>query len=136
MVRVLVDTNVIVSAAIKGGTPRKIWSAFRKSKIRLVFSSSMLGELIKVFKRSKFTNLISEDEAKKILLFIKLFAEFIEPTAKTTICRDPADNHILATASSAEADFIVTGDKDLLVLKSFRKIPVITPKEFIKRLKK
>jgi hypothetical protein len=131
MLRVVVDTNVIVSSALKGGLPRKIWIAFREGKITLVLSSSMLEELIKVFRRPKFANLISKEETKKILLFIELFAEFVEPTMNITLCRDSADNHILSTAFSAKANFIVTGDKDLLSIKTFHKIPIITPKGFL-----
>ena len=135
MVRIALDTNVIVSAVVRGGIPRKIWSAFKEGQITLIFSFSMLEELKRVFKKSKFTNIINEEEAKKILLFIELFAEFIElPAVKISVCRDPADNHILLAASSGKADFIVTGDKDLLVLKSFRKIPIITPRELLKIL--
>lgn len=135
MLRILLDTNVIVSAIVKGGAPRKIWLAFKEEQISLIFSISMLEEPQRVLRRPKFANIINEEELKKILLFIELFAEFTELCPKEiSICRDPADNHILLTADSGRADFIVTGDKDLLVLKTFRRIPIITPRKLLKIL--
>lgn len=136
MVRAVVDTNVIISGSLKPGNPRKIWSAFKSGKCRFVLSSSMLRELNVVLQRPKFHNLINEDGRKEIVLYLELLAELIEPAEAVTICRDPEDNHILSCALKAEVDFIVTGDKDLLTLKSFRGIPIVKPKEFLARLKK
>ena len=136
MVRVVVDTNVIVSGSLKPGKPRKVWSAFKSGRCSFVLSSSMFREILSVLPRTKFHNLIGKEERKEIILYLELFAEFIDPAETVEICRDPEDNHILATASEAKADFIVTGDKDLLVLKSFRSIPIIKPKDFIIRLRK
>ncbi len=57
--------------------------------------------------------------------------EFIEPKIEITECRDPKDNKFLELAVAGNADCIVTGDKDLLVLDPFRNIRIITPKEFL-----
>ncbi|OGX21637.1 MAG: putative toxin-antitoxin system toxin component, PIN family [Omnitrophica WOR_2 bacterium GWC2_45_7] len=134
MVRVVVDTNVLISAALKGGSPRKIWNKFLEGEIILVFSMSMLEEVAKTLRKSKFADLISEEETKRILIFLELFGEFIEPTVHVTACRDNADNHILAAALSARTDFLVTGDKDLLSLKTFPSTAIIPPAEFLKLL--
>lgn len=134
MVRAVVDTNVTISAALCAGTSRKIWLSFQEGKISLIFSSSMLEELTRTFRKPKIAKLINEDEAKKMLLFIELFAEFVEPSKEILLCRDPADNHIIATALAAKANFIISGDDDLLSLKS-PPISIITPKKFVEYLK-
>jgi putative PIN family toxin of toxin-antitoxin system len=136
MVRAVVDTNVIISGAIKLGIPREIWSAFKSGDCKLVLSSSMFMELSGVLQRPKFHNLIGEGGRKELLLYLELFAEVVEPTDSVTVCRDPKDNHILSCAVKAGVDFIVSGDDDLLVLKTFRGIPILKPKEFLTRLKK
>jgi len=136
MVRAVVDTNVIISGGIKPGNPRKVWEIFKSGECRLVLSSLMFRELNEVLQRPKFHKFIKKEDRKEIILYLELFAEFVEPTETIAICRDPEDDHILSCALKAEVDFLVTGDKDLLALKSFRGIPIVKPREFLNRLRK
>jgi len=68
-------------------------------------------------------------------MLIRKKAQVVNPAHKITLCRDPRDNLVLECALAGKADFIVTGDEDLLVLKKFKSISIITPKNFIKHLK-
>ena len=74
---------------------------------------------------------ITKEEIDELTEHISRKAQKVESTAKIDICRDPKDNIVLECAAAGKADFIVTGDKDLLALKSFRKIRIITPRKFL-----
>lgn len=134
MVRAILDANVIISALIQSGIPRKIWLAFKNGRFALVISHLLFQEILITVTRPKFHNIINEFDRKEVAFFIELFAEFIEPKKTIQICRDPADNHILACG--LEADLIVSGDKDIIVLKNSFPIPILTPREFMERLDK
>lgn len=134
MVRAVIDTNVIVSGLIKPGVPRKIWLAFKSGGCRFILSPSIFAEIAAVLQRPKFQGLICEEARKELLLYLELNADFVEPENPVIACRDPEDNHILACAEASKAGYIVTGDKDLLILKSFHGIPIITPRTFLAKL--
>lgn len=136
MAKAAVDTNVIVSGLLGKGNPRKIWQAFKRGEFTLVLSPLMFEEIVSVLPRPKFRNLIDNRDREEVVLFLESFAEFIVPTKLVSVCRDSEDNHILACALESQVDFIVSGDKDLLCLGSFQNIPIITPKDFLTRLKK
>jgi uncharacterized protein len=79
----------------------------------------------------KFNKYASLIKRTNMLNDIEKEALFIEPVVKIAECRDPNDNKFLELAVAGNADYIVTGDKDLLVLNPFRNIRIITPKEFL-----
>lgn len=135
---VVIDTNIFISAVI-GKTksiPKTIIDALYERKFSLIISLPLIRELKETLRDPKFKGLIKEDEAKILVEFIKNEAKIIQPTQKINIARDPKDNVILecAVASHPKPSFIVTGDKDILALKRYQHIPIITPKEFLKKL--
>ncbi|MBM3254308.1 MAG: putative toxin-antitoxin system toxin component, PIN family [Candidatus Omnitrophica bacterium] len=136
VVKAVVDTNVIVSGLLCKGNPRRIWKALRDEKFTLVLSPLMFEEIAMVLSRPKFHNLISDEERKEVTIFLESSAEFIIPKKSISICRDPEDNQILACALEGGANFIITGDKDLLSLNPFKNISIISPKDFINYLGK
>ncbi len=134
MLNAIVDTNVVVSGLLKGGASRQIYSAFKTGEFNLILSNIMFEEIMHVLGRRKFQNLITPEERKELAYFLQAKASFVAPLDSISICRDPEDNHILACAVEARADFIVTGDKDLLILNPFRGISILTPAKFLKLL--
>ena len=125
----VVDTNVFVSALAGSRTCKRIIDLFRADTFELVISIDLISEIAAVLARPKFD--FDQSNIEKILRFLKYKATKVSVTEKISVCRDPADNIILECAVSGKADFIVTGDKDLLTLKSFRKIPIVTPRKFL-----
>ena len=127
--KVVFDTNILIAAFITEGICAKLLLRARKKQFHLLICPFILREfehtLAKKIKAGK-------DEVKDALELISEAAkETIHPTSEVTgVCRDADDNNILACALAAEADYIVTGDKDLLELKSYRGIKIITPKGF------
>lgn len=129
----VIDTNVIVSGLLTKGTCRELISLLKNNKFILAISPILFEELKFVIGKEKFQLLMNEDDKEGIISFIKSHALFFEPKIKLKLCRDTKDNKILETAITAKADFIVTGDDDLLSIKGFS-TPIITPKEFLKIL--
>lgn len=136
MADVVIDANVLISGLLKGGTPRRIYLAFKRGEFNLILSSTMFEEIMHVLGCRKFQNLINSEERKELAYFLQTKAKFVTPIESISICREPEDDHILACAVEAKADSIVTGDKDLLVLNPFRDISILTPAKFLKLLRK
>lgn len=132
-VKVVIDSNIIVS--ILKGSPRlsPIYTAFKEGRFKLVISAGILKELAAVLYRPSLK--IEPNDIKELFRLIKFKALRVKPRIQLiNACRDPKDNFILELAIEARADFIVSSDKDLIVLKNFQKIPIITPDQFLNKL--
>ena len=126
--RFVFDTNVIVSAALlAGAVPRQ---ALDKAldKGRILISVPVLLELAEVLSRKKLNKYLLEEERMRFLVALLKEAELVEITEVITDCRDVKDNKFLELAVSGKADYIVSGDEDLLVLSPYRGIPILTPR--------
>jgi len=122
------DTNVFVAAFVTEGVCAKLLGRARQKQLNLVISPFILKEfenvLLKKFSASK----------EQIRTAAKLISEATQTVSHAPmvsgICRDPDDDQILSCALSAKADYLVTGDKDLLELKEFHGIRILTPAAF------
>jgi uncharacterized protein len=129
--RLVFDTNIIISAMLfEGSKPSKAFSVGIKQGV-ILFSSSTLSELENVLWRKKFDPYISHEKRKQFLFSFILYSTPVEINETITECRDPKDNKFLELAVCGKADFIISGDKDLLVLSPFRNIQILTPHNFI-----
>ena len=130
-VKVTLDTNIIISAIGFGGLPRNILELILVDKIKAVTSNILLAELEDVITK-KFPNLAFEFE----LLNKKIRKNFqiVKPKEHLKVVRDEDDNKVLEAAIEGKCQYIVTGDKDLLELDSFRGIKILTPEQFLKIL--
>jgi len=90
-------------------------------------SLKTLEELRHVLNRKKFDRYIDSEAKKDFLVVLVGGSNLVEPTSEITVCRDPKDNMILELAVTGKANFIITGDDDLLVLNPFQKIQIVTP---------
>ena len=129
--RFVLDTNLIVSAALLEKSVAR--QAFEVALLQgsILISESLQAELSEVILRDKFDRYLS---AEKRLRFLTSFISLAVPTAvpqSITICRDPKDNMILDLAVCGQASYILTGDKDLLVLHPFRDISILSPHDFL-----
>jgi putative PIN family toxin of toxin-antitoxin system len=129
------DTNVMISAILSSNSvPRQAFNfAFNNGIILL--SDSVKNELIEVLSRAKFAKYITTE--KRNLFLFQLFrkAKFVNIIEEIKECRDEKDNKFLELAVNGKADFIVTGDQDLLVLNPFRDISIISPKLLLQTIK-
>lgn len=91
----------------------------------------MLGEFIEVAQRPKFKKYFSSADLDELLIQIGYHAIFVDIKENVNICRDPKDNFLLALAQTSKATHLITGDKDLLSLKSFGKTKIVTMAGFL-----
>ena len=126
------DNNVLVSAALLGGVPRQAFDKLLDNGMVLV-SVSVLLELADVLNRAKFDKYVTHGERMRFMVSFLKVAEMVEISETIIACRDPKDDKLLELMVSGNADFLVTGDKDLLVLNPFRGVEIITPREFLDR---
>ncbi len=127
---IVVDTNVIVSAFLWGGTPRRLLDAAEAQHFELFTSRALIAELEDVLSRDKFALPLSRTRFSSAYLLARYtqLATLIAP-AEIAVpeLRDPKDLLVLAGALGARAQAIVSGDADLRVLGNFREIPVFSP---------
>ncbi len=128
MFRVVLDTNVLVSAIISDGKSRELLKKGIAKQYSLVLSDLIIKELIDVMRRPKFD--ISEDELQRTILALIRTAEVVNVKTKIkAVKEDPKDDMIIETAIDGCADVIVTGDNHLLALTTFKGIKIITVEE-------
>ena len=97
----------------------------------LLVSDASAGELVEVLQRPKFDKYADRYDRDAFLSSLLQLAVHVSINLEITACRDPKDNIILELAVSGNADYIITGDADLLVLNPFRGIAIVTPAEFL-----
>ena len=133
--RLVLDTNVQVSAFLWGGIPSRLIELAGEIEIDLYTSRVLLAELSEVLHRRKFTKPIQATgfTAAEIVKHYQRLAHRVTVRQLTQqISRDADDDQVLACALAAKADFIVSGDKDLLTLKVFQEIPIVTAAEAVR----
>ena len=130
--RVVLDTNVLVSAlAYPGSIPGRILSAWRESGFDLVLSRYILDEMVRVLPRLPRI-MLTPAEVRDLADSFLFMAEMVEPDDEwDQALRDPADQLVLGTLRASRADYLVTGDKDLLALGE--RYPILTPAIFWER---
>lgn len=123
--RIVLDTNVLVSALINPGKPRKIFETTLAGKHRLVTSEPMLKELARIVSEEKVRRYITSQQAKGFERLVADVASIVDIKSRFNVLnRD--DDMVLRTAYDGRARIIVTGDGHLLGLKSFRGIGILT----------
>lgn len=130
MHRVIVDTNLWISFLITKDFS-KLEELIISNKIQLLFSAELLEEIATVMKRPKFQKYFSKKDTLYLELIISNYADFIDVKSYVDICRDKKDNFLLALAKDRNADFLITGDKDLLAIKQIANTSIITITEFL-----
>ena len=128
--RVVIDTNVLISGTLWGGKPGLVIEQYRQNKFIILISPFILAELANFLEEYH----IKKKERETILNEFKNKSIKIIPPKMVNICRDKRDNQILDLCLAGKADFLITGDKDLLSLKKFGKTKILKPKEFLKLL--
>lgn len=134
--KVVLDTNVLVSSLLFKGELSEIISFLKKNAIILLFSEETLKEFIKVLHYPKFD--LSEDEIDYIIhIEIMPYSEMNKVNFKLEerLCNDKEDEKFLELAISSKADYVVSGDKEILKLEEIHGIKINSPKRFLQILK-
>lgn len=127
--KVVLDTNVIISGIFWSGPPYECINRWRHKKMTVICSAGILEEITAVLVEFK----MPEDQINSWREFITQNSVIVQPKNKVDICSDKGDNKFLEAAETGKADYIITGDKHLLTLKEHKGIWIVTPQEFIKK---
>ncbi len=133
-IKIVIDTNIYISAIFWGGKPREIVDLGRDEKI-LIFTSSEIENEIAEKLRTKFR--LDEDEIKNILLDFSIFTIPTEVSMNVdAVSEDPEDNKFIECALTCNADYLVSGDRHLLKIKEYAGIKILRASEFLSTISK
>lgn len=131
LIKVVLDTNVLISAILFGGNPAQILYSVIEEKILAITSPILTSELKEVFNK-KFS--LKETDFKLTFKNIDEIFITVQPKKIVNISRDGDDNRVLEAAFEGGCSYIITGDKDLLDLKIYKNIKIVTPEAFLSAL--
>ena len=131
--RLVIDTNILISALLSGTSlPAHLVVLWREGRFDLLTSAEQLDELMRVTRYPKIRERLAPALAGRLINELRDVAIVVSDLPVVSVSPDPYDNYLLAMASAGVADFLVTGDKrDLLELKLFEGIRIITVREFL-----
>ncbi len=132
VLRLVADTNTVVSALLWRGTPHRLFEAIETGELTFFTSRALLEELADVLPRRKLARAVQATGKTLGTLFDEYedLAQLVQSRAlRRPVGRDPDDEAVIACAVAARADLIVSGDKDLLVLKAYRRIRIVNAAE-------
>jgi putative PIN family toxin of toxin-antitoxin system len=132
--KVIIDTNIWISFLITKNL-RVLDKRITAKAIRIVFSLELIEELLAVVNRPKFKKYFHKDDVENLIDLFDVYGDLFDVNSQISICRDKKDNFLLALAKDSEADYLLTGDKDLLELKAFGTTKIVKVSDYLKRLK-
>jgi putative PIN family toxin of toxin-antitoxin system len=131
--KIIIDTNLWISFLITKSYNR-IDDLIIDKKIRIIFSEELLSEFIKVIQRPELAKYFTKNDLEELLELFDFYGDFIEVKSRIKQCRDPKDNFLLSLAIDSKADYLLTGDNDLLEIKEIGKTKILTITEFLKKI--
>lgn len=132
--RLVVDTNLWISFLISNRL-RKLDSLLLLEKLHFVFSKELLDEINSTITKPRLQKYFSASTFDEMLLTLEPYIEIVNVKSKIKLCRDPKDNFLLALSKDGKADYLLTGDKDLLDIRKFGKTTITTVTRFLEETK-
>ncbi len=134
MLNIVVDTNQFLSGFIYHGMIKVVFDLILDNKLKLYVSPALKTEILE--KLEKFE--INEHAQNEVMYFMETRGILIEPTVKVDVCRDKKDNFLLELSEEAQANYLITRDKDLLDLpeQRWKETHIIKPEAFLHTLRK
>ena len=134
--RLVLDTNVIVSAFLRGGKPGSLLELAIAKRVELITSPPLMDELADVLSRRKFTRMLMQvgSSAPELLARYADIARSTQPRIIARTASDPDDDAVLGTASAAHANLIISGDRHLLTLGDFEGIAILNVADALLRI--
>lgn len=130
--KIILDTNWYVSATINRNSRRRLYSLLTNENLVIYYSNELLAEYASVISRKKFERYITIRLVRKFIELVLNRLNYVEIKTQAHLSRDVNDNFLLAMSVDCAADYLVTGDPDLLDLKEFEKTKIVTMAEFLK----
>ncbi|MGH7469644.1 MAG: putative toxin-antitoxin system toxin component, PIN family [Longimicrobiales bacterium] len=131
--KVVLDTNVVVSGLFFGGVPGQVLSAWNAGRLALVLSASILAEYREVGSELSEKNSALDFESFAALLVMNSEVVDAPQYLESQVCSDPEDDKFLSCAAVSGAQIIVSGDRQLLAVSGWNEISVVRPRDFVER---
>ena len=132
LLKVIIDTNLWISFLITK-FHSQIDNLLINKKIRIVFSEELLTEFFDVIQRPKLNKYFSPNDIKELLDVFDFYGDLVKVKSRIEQCRDPKDNFLLSLAVDSKADYLLTGDNDLLEIGQIGKTKIQTITEFTEK---
>ena len=132
-IKVIIDTNLWISFLI-GTQLKSLKSLLVEQTIQPILSEQLLQEIALVTQRPKLQKYFPQSKVNELIDFLKIIGLSINIKSEVSLCRDEKDNYLLALAKDSKADFLITGDKDLLVLQQFELTKIVTYQQFFQEI--
>ena len=132
--KIIIDTNLWVSFIISNKLTL-LDRLFFSQKARLLFSKELIDEIASTITKPKLRKYFAANGLEEMLTKLEPFIDLIEVQSSVSICRDPKDNFLLELAQDGKADYLLTGDKDLLNIEKFGKTKIISISTFLETAK-
>ena len=129
--KIVLDTNWYVSASINRNSRRRLYDLLINENLTIFYSTELLHEYESVILRKKFEKYIRQDQVGRFIGLVLTRLKQVEIKTLVRLSRDAKDNFLLSMSIDCAADYLVTGDPDLLVIKEFGKTKILTMAEFI-----
>lgn len=128
--RVVIDTNLWIAFLITKDF-RKLDQRIREGEIKLLFSLELMEEFLAVAERPKFKKYFSKEDLASLIELFDVYGEVVDVKSTASICRDNKDNFLLALAKDSKANYLLTGDKDLLDLKKYGRTSILKITDYL-----
>jgi putative PIN family toxin of toxin-antitoxin system len=132
--RAVIDTNIIIRALIKPtGTVGPVLGRLRNGEFTAIYSDAILEEMLAKLALPRISKKyqIRESDIEDLLALLALRGELVNPSRSVQVCRDPSDDMFIAAALEGKAEWVVTGDQDLLTLEKFERVRFVSPRIFL-----
>jgi putative PIN family toxin of toxin-antitoxin system len=129
--KIIFDTNWYISASINRKSRRRLYDLLINEDLTVFYSSELLHEYKSVIFRKKFEKYIRQDQVNRFIGLVLTRLKPVEIKTIVRLSRDANDNYLLSMSLDCAADYLVTGDPDLLEIKEFGKTKILTMSEFI-----
>lgn len=136
-IKVILDANIFVSFFLTGGeTIATVFSLWKRGEFEVFASADIVAEVYRIFRYPKIQKRVTFVDQKALTQMIEDLVGRVYPQERTHVLRDPDDEKYLQAASVCQADYLVSGDRDLLSLKKYGTTRIVSPKEFVEVLQK
>jgi len=127
--RVVIDTNIFISFLI-GKRLKELKKHIVNFRVKLIICDQVINEILIVTQRPKLKKYFPKQDIEELIDLVQTIGDRYEIADELNICRDPKDNFLLELAMAGKADYLVTGDSDLLLIHKFKNTTIITFKDF------
>lgn len=131
--RLVIDTNLWISFLISNRLD-ELTQLIAAGKVTILFSVELVEEILKVAERPKMRKYFPLNDIYALVAMIDVYGEIVEVKSNVTLCRDSKDNFLLNLAIDGKADYLITGDDDLLTIVQIKKTKIIKYSDFVTKI--